>query len=713
MNIIKNIFKFIKALFRVIFTTIKITTITCLIVSIILGGYIGYKVYPMVMDAKIRSYDKLSSIDKNTFNRYEDTVIYDADGNKIGELNTSNYKYVPIEDVSMYIQEGYIAVEDNNFKTHNGVDYKAMLRAGIALVKNKGKITQGGSTITQQVIKNNLLTQERTYERKLIEFFLAQEFEKEYSKRKIMEFYVNTNFYGNNCYGIETASNFYFGKKSKDLTIPEAAMFVGMSNNANVYNPLKNPELVKEKRDFALKRMFEEGKITEEEYNDSIKQDLNLNITRELNEPESYQVSYALYSATLKLMELDNFEFQYTFDNKEEYDKYKESYSNKYREMSAKIRAGGYTIHTSLDSNKQKILQEAIDENLKTFTEKSEDGKYSMQGAAVAVDNRTGYVVAIVGGRGTDDQFNRGFLALRQPGSSIKPIILYAPAFDTGKYYPSLKLRDEKITLPNGKDGPKNYDYTYRGDMSLREAVVRSINTIAFKVFQDVTPRKGLEYLGKMNFSSLTYIDNDNLALSLGGFTYGTTVVDMAKAYYTLANNGEYTDNTCITKIELQNEGVIYGGEVKKVKVYEPESAYMMVDILKSVITERYSSTRKLQVKGVVTGGKTGTTNSQKDGWMCGISPYYSVAVWTGHDIPKQVKGLYGNTYPGSIWKDIMTGLHEGLPEKDFIMPENVKEAYVDWKGEPANYNTGKKDLISERLIQRAYREEQKQKDDN
>ena len=259
--ILGKIIRFFAKFFLVFF-------VLCFILGCVVGGYVGLKIWPMVEDYKAIAYDKFDEIGPNTFTYLSDTVIYDKNENVISEINVGNYKYAEIEDVSKWVQMGYISVEDKRFKVHNGIDYKALTRASLSLVKNKGKITQGGSTITQQVLKNNLLTQERTFKRKLIEFFLAPEFEKRYSKQDIMEFYVNTNFYGNNCYGIETASQYYFGKSAKDLTLAESALFVGMSNNASVYNPKKNLESTIEKQHFVLKQMLNDDVITEKEYNE-------------------------------------------------------------------------------------------------------------------------------------------------------------------------------------------------------------------------------------------------------------------------------------------------------------------------------------------------------------------------------------------------------------------------------------------------------------
>lgn len=662
------------------------------ILIIIVSIYLWITVYPLLKESEIISYDKLVSIDDNTFQGLYNTVIYDKNSDKLSEINIGNYEYITIDNVSDWLTEGYIVVEDQNFKTHNGIDYKAIVRAAYYIVKNKGEITQGGSTITQQVIKNNLLTQEKSYKRKLIEFFLARQVEKQYSKSQIMEFYVNTNSYGNNCEGIGAATRYYFDKEPKDLNIEEAALLIGVSNNPTAYNPKTKPEKAKAKRDIVLKIMFEKGVITKKEYDSAKSTELNLVLQRKSREKENYQVSFVIHSATLKLMEIEGFNFKYNFKDKEEYEVYKKSYIEVYNDTSDKIRLGGYHIYTSLDNDKQKLLQTVLDKKLINYKDKAEDGRYMMQGSATLINNETGFIEAIVGGRGIEDEFNRAFLGARQPGSSIKPII-YGVAYDTGKYYPSLKMEDRLK-----KGGPHNWDEVYRGNISLREALCRSVNTVAFNLYSEIGANKGLEYLVKLRFTDLTYLDNDNNALSLGGFTYGVTTVDLAKAYSTIANYGEYTDNLCITKIEYQNKGVIFDGKIKYTKVYEPDAAYMVLDSLVANMTEYYGLGRGLNIKNAIVGGKSGTTNSQKDIWFSGLSKYYTLTIWCGYDIPKST-GLYGSGIPGSIWKEVMTELHKDLEKIEFEKPTTISEHYVDWKGVFVNYNSGYKDLYSQSLI--------------
>ena len=666
------------------------------------AGYVFSQVWPHVEAYKEVAYEKFDEIGPNTFTYLADTVIYDKDGNVISEINIGNYEYVDIENVSKYVHEGYIAVEDKRFKVHNGIDYKGIARAVMVMVKNGGEATQGGSTITQQILKNGLLSQERSLKRKLIEFFLAPEFEKRYTKQEIMEFYVNTNFYGNNCYGIETASLYYFGKPASELNIAESAMLVGMSNNASVYNPRKNMEGVKYRQKIALDEMLEDGVITQSEHDEALNAPLEFVYEKEVRAKENYQTSYAIHSATHALMEERGFEFKYLFTDEQDYNSYREKYLEMYNEISSEIRAGGYTIYTSLDTDMQAQLQSVIDDALKGYKETSEDGRYAFQGASVIVNTQTGFVEAIVGGRGTDDEFNRGFLAKRQPGSSIKPLVVYAPAFDSGLYYPSLVMNDTDD--PDDKYYPKNYGGSFRGKMPIREALGRSINTIAYQIMKDIGANKGLSYLASMKFDTFSHQDNNNTAISLGGFTYGVRVVDMAKGYSTLVNNGQYIDNSCIYKIEFQNEGVVFEEDSEEIFVYEPDAAYMTVDSCRGVLNAPFGTATHRKIPNQDAMAKTGTTNDAKDVWFCGATEYYSMAVWVGYDTPRSTN-LTGGSLPGQIWNKMMTSLHQGLDRIEFERPESVVDLYIDGEGKISKYNTGRTDLFSQTLLNKAEEE--------
>ena len=624
------------------------------------------------------AYDKLAQMDRSDFSMLSDTVIYDKDGKQIGLINAGHYQYMDINHISMNLQNGYIAQEDRRFKNHNGVDWIATFRAGLALIKHGGEVTQGGSTITQQVIKNTYLTQERTFTRKIVEILLAPELEKKYSKADIMEFYCNTNFYGHRCYGVEAASLYYFGKHAEDLAPEEAAVLIGISNSPSAYDPVSHPNASKNKRDDVLKSMNEVGYLSNEDYEKAVSSPLKIVQKETEGTDENYQSSYAIHCAALELMKMDGFEFQYTFDNKEDYTLYSERYTTAYSEQSDRIRAGGFQIYTSLDSGLQAVLQTQIDASLSGFTELQENGKFALQGAGVIVDNKTNYVTAIVGGRGAEDPFNRAYLSARQPGSTIKPLIDYGPAFDTGEYYPTRMVNDHKW-----EKGPSNSGRRYFGNVTVREALNRSLNTVAWQILEDIGIDFGLSYLGEMEFQKLSYVDNQVPSLSIGGFTNGVRVVDMAKGYSTLANGGVYNDRTCIVKILHEKEGELTKDMTPFAKqVYRSDSAFMLTDVLKGTFTSPYGTGRGLGLENdMPAAGKTGTTNSSKDTWFCGYTPYYTAAVWVGYDIPRNMPGIYGATYAGKIWKNVMDEIHQGLPPLDWEQPDTVERRADETNG--------------------------------
>lgn len=624
------------------------------------------------------AYDKLAQMDRSDFSMLSDTVIYDKDGKQIGLINAGHYQYMDINHISMNLQNGYIAQEDRRFKNHNGVDWIATFRAGLALIKHGGEVTQGGSTITQQVIKNTYLTQERTFTRKIVEILLAPELEKKYSKADIIEFYCNTNFYGHRCYGVEAASLYYFGKHAEDLAPEEAAVLIGISNSPSAYDPVSHPNASKNKRDDVLKSMNEVGYLSNEDYEKAVSSPLKIVQKETEGTDENYQSSYAIHCAALELMKMDGFEFQYTFDNKEDYTLYSERYTAAYSEQSDRIRAGGFQIYTSLDSGLQAVLQTQIDASLSGFTELQENGKFALQGAGVIVDNKTNYVTAIVGGRGAEDPFNRAYLSARQPGSTIKPLIDYGPAFDTGEYYPTRMVNDHKW-----EKGPSNSGRRYFGNVTVREALNRSLNTVAWQILEDIGIDFGLSYLGEMEFQKLSYVDNQVSSLSIGGFTNGVRVVDMAKGYSTLANGGVYNDRTCIVKILHEKEGELTKDMTPFAKqVYRSDSAFMLTDVLKGTFTSPYGTGRGLGLENdMPAAGKTGTTNSSKDTWFCGYTPYYTAAVWVGYDIPRNMPGIYGATYAGKIWKNVMDEIHQGLPPLDWEQPDTVERRADETNG--------------------------------
>ena len=693
MNTLRRYVKNAKDVFRIIagvigsyagvISNIIGTAMGILASVMVIGGIVGLCVYvkvlPMFTEAREEVFDKLVHLSEDDFVMKEDTVVYDSKGKQVGSVNAGSYKYVKINDVSPYIYEGYIAVEDKRFKTHGGVDLVATMRAGVSLLKHNMEITQGGSTITQQVIKNNLLTQNKSYTRKIAEILLAPTIESKFTKAQIMEFYCNSNFYGNKCYGVGAASKYYFGKKCADLEPHEAAMLIGLSNSPASYNPVLHPKAALKKRNSVLRIMCKEGVITPKEYKSALKKKLNIKQFLEKGgSKDSYVMSYAIHCAAISLMEKENFKFKYVFDSKEDYQKYNKQYSKVYSEKIESIRSGGYKLYTSINMKKQKKLQKAVDNGLSFNKEKDGDtGKYALQGAAVCINNETNYVEAIVGGRGKNDQYNRAYLAARQSGSAIKPLIDYTPGFESGMYSPSTIVNDHKFA-----NGPSNAGGGYHGNVRIREAVARSLNTVAWQVLDNITVKYGLSFLDKLHFHNISYIDNDNMALSLGGFTEGVRVVDMAKGFSTLANNGSYSDRTCIKKIEHVSDGVVYKNNNEKDQVYSQDAAWMMTDVLKGVFNESYGTGRKLKLdNGQICAGKTGTTNSSKDVWFCGYTKYYTTVVWAGYDTPRAMPGASGASIPGVIWKDYMDDIHKKLKPEDFIMPSTISLAKYDGNG--------------------------------
>lgn len=509
------------------------------------------RVRPEVDEFKKELDNQVIGIQNENFKYFNDTEVYDINNNLIGKVSTNSYDYVKLEDAGTNIIKGYIAVEDKNFYFHKGVDYRGILKAALSLVKNRGKITMGGSTITQQTLKNNVIGRdENKYVRKVKEILMAGKFEESLGKDKVMEIYINTNPYGNQCFGVQAASEYYFGKPVKDLDMHQIAFLVGISNAPTAYNPKLNPEKSKKKTNIVLGTFKKEGLITEEEYDKMTQEDLKFIYKRDESSLTNPIMVLSLKEAADKLIENEGFnikEAEKTKSGKEDYQKLSESYINL-------LKTGGYKIYTSIDMENQNKFQELFTNSFKGYTRKDENGKFALQGAAVLVNNKTGLVETVIGSRDPQDQFNRGILSYRQPGSSIKPLAVYAPAVEDGEYFPSRHVDDKPITIKSGDTTfkPKNAYRGFRGEMPLREALARSVNTIAYQIMEEVTPQKSSEYLDKLGWDKITDDDRSNLSLALGGMKYGVTPMELAKGFSTLANDGVYLDTGIIMKINYQ-----------------------------------------------------------------------------------------------------------------------------------------------------------------
>ena len=654
-----------KKIRRIIFSFLSLCLIT--VVAIIIA-----KFYPEYKSIKQNAYEKLSNMTEDSFKRAGNTEIYDKDGNIIGKYGNEKYEYISFQDISKYIVNGYIAKEDRNFLNHHGVDYKAILRAGYSYIKHKGVITQGGSTITQQVIKNNLLTSEQTYQRKITEIMLARALEKQYNKNQIMEFYCNSNYFGNGCYGVQAASQYYFGCDAKDISLGNAAILVATSNLPNVYNPIVNYDLSLEKRNDVLDDMLTCQYISQEEYDEAVAEKPTIVKQQSSEIKETYLTTYALHCTALKIMKKEGFDFKYTYRTEQEYEEYKKDYDEKYNNTVEVVRSGGYKIYTSLNQNIQKKLQQSIDSNLSEFQERNEnDEMYALQSAGVCVDNNSNMVVAIVGGRNNEGYYNRGYQAKRQSGSAIKPLLDYAPAINEGVVSCGTMVKDEEISI----DGysPLNANRKYIGDVSVRSALFNSINTIAVKLYTETGKETALSYLADMHFHSMSYADMIAPSIAIGGFTNGVAVDEMAKGYSTLANGGKYSENTCIYKIIDSNNEIIYQSDDATTEVFNEDTAFMMTDMMQQTFKENGGAGNKYQTDKQIYVGKTGTTNDTKDVWFCGYSAYYTTAIWIGYDTPREMENMQSATYPTKIWIDFMQDLHKNLAPKEFMIPNTVK----------------------------------------
>lgn len=598
--------------------------------------------------------------DVDTFKANQTSIVYASDGSVISTLKgEKDSYYVSIEEMPVDAVTAIVSIEDKKFFRHHGIDYRALLRAIKAMVQN-GEVTQGGSTITMQLARNIFLSQEKTWQRKVEEMYIATELENKYSKDQILEFYLNNIYFGNGYYGIQSAARGYFDSDVENLSLSQIAFLCAIPNNPTLYDPVTNKDNAVSRRDRILKNMLDDGKISQMDYAQAVAEQITLNRPQALAKND-YVETYTYYCATRALMEQQGFVFHEDFKTDEEQQAYEDTYSALYSECQKKLYTGGYRIYTSIDLSLQDELQQSVNDTLSDYTGVNDEGVYELQASAVCIDNDNGYVCAVVGGRSQEFPgytLNRAYQSFRQPGSAIKPLTVYTPSFEQN-YTPDTIVTDEPI-----EDGPRNANGTYLGAITVRTAVEKSVNTIAWKLYDQLTPDKGLSYLKAMNFSRISPSDY-RLATALGGFTNGVSALEMASGFAAIENDGYYRTPTCIVKIEDGNGTVLYNSGQKPVLVYKKNAARMMTDVLKGVITN--GTGKGLDLGDMPCAGKTGTTNDQKDGWFVGYTRYYTTSVWVGYDMPKKLQGLMGNTYPGKIWQSFMNKAHEGLEPLEFL----------------------------------------------
>lgn len=651
---------------RVLQTFCK-TLLICLIpLCLILAGIAVFKFYPIYTEYKQMADEAVRNSTLETFRLQETSFIYDVNGDVIAKLSgDEDSSYLNYDQIPEAAIDAFVAIEDRTFWENPGIDVKGIFRVGMNYVLTKGKQMHGASTITQQLARNRFLTREVSLERKAKEMLISLELTKKYSKEQIMEFYVNDISFANTYYGLQAAARGYFNKDAAELSLSQIAYLCAIPNSPTYYNPYKNPENAIQRRDKILGDMKELGYITETEYAEAVAE--TITVQRQRVPLHNYETTYAIDCAVRYLMRRDGFEFQYGFRSQEEYEEYHQLYDEVYSQERDALYTGGYNLYTSLDPEKQQILQEALDGVLSFDEKQAENGVYLLQGAATVIDNESGKVAAIVGGRSQETDtytLNRAFQSPRQPGSTIKPLIVYAPALENGYRSDTLV---KNITVSEAKAKGAVVKELPGDVMPLRTAVEYSKNGAAWYVYDDVTPGLGIAYLTQMRFSSIQPGDY-YMAASLGGFSTGATTEEMAGAYAALASEGIYREPTCIVKM-INNEGEDIFEEYPEILVYQENTAKLMTDILKGVVSR--GTAASMHWNGAIeAAGKTGTTNQSKDGWFCGMTPYYTMSVWVGYDQPKQLSSLYGATYPASIWNKTMKQLVSEKQEKQFARPE-------------------------------------------
>ena len=593
------------------------------------------------------------------------SVILDKDGNKLAELSgDENRKIIKLDQMPKNLKNAYVAIEDERFYKHSGVDFKRTGAAVVQYVLHAGKSSFGGSTITQQLVKNITKDDERSGAegvlRKVKEWAKAYQIERMLSKDQILELYLNIIFVGgSNNLGVEVGAEYYFNKSAKDLDLAECAFLAGINNSPNSYNPYgekDNSEKIKNRTKTVLKKMNELGMVEKTEYDEAVKKvDEGLNFQKAANTGSVY--SYHTDATISQVIE----------------DIAKEKGISKSL-ASTYVYSSGLTIYSTQDTALQSKMDEVMVNKSKDYIRKSKktEGETS-QSAMVIIDNSNGYVVGVEGGLGEKNEsrgLNRATQSPRQTGSSIKPLTSLVPGINEGVITPATIYDDNSTDFGIKGWTPKDYN-AFKGLITVRSAITTSQNIPFIKVVDELTPAKSAEYLEKMGVTSLTEQDKASLAaISIGGFTNGITPLEMAGAYATIANNGTYRRPMFYTKVTDPDGNTVLEGKQTSEEVISQQAAYVIKNLLKSVVEDSGGTAKYCKISGIDVAAKTGTTNKNYDKWLCGFSNYYTAATWYGFDQNEEVTG--STNVAGKIWDAVMTKVHEGKESSKFEQPSGV-----------------------------------------
>lgn len=662
----KPLLKNIRFIFNIAYSVLKnifVIAILFLMLLGIFGGGIGLGYFasltsneePLTQEQMSDAIGNLNLISSFHYN----------DGTKISDVNSDELRIVkPLSEISQYVIDGIIATEDSSFYEHNGIVPKALLRAILQEAVSSGSGATGGSTLTQQLIKQQILTSEVTFKRKANEILYALRLEKHFTKNQILEAYLNVSSFGRNhnglnIAGIEEAAQGVFGVAAKDLTLPQAAYLVGMPQNPIIYTPYTNQATLKEDTSAGIKRMkfvlfsmYRENKITKEQYEEALAYDITKDFLppKEISSDRQSYLYQAVNREAIKLLITKAAQ-----KNKLTYDEVRndsELYNKYYDEASRKLSSSGYKIISTIDQKVYDAMQKAIanygnqigptyntqyvDQNtgeIKTQTESAQNG-------AVMIENKTGRILGFVAGRDFEsNQVDHAFTTHRSPGSTIKPILVYAPAIENNLIYPASIVPDTKVSIPQGNGTywqPTNYGNTITNQfLTVRYALFRSFNNPVIKIYQTIL-QKGInagEYLKKMGIKGITEDEYQNIALSIGGTRTGPTVLEQTSAFSTLANGGEHHDAYLIEKIEDSRGNIVYQHEDKKERVFSEATSYLTTNMLQDIA----NSTQFYNMKGNMgfssdLAGKTGTSENEIDNWFVAYTPTVTLGSWIGYD---------------------------------------------------------------------------------
>ncbi len=677
------------------------------------------------------------------------TFLYDDAGNQIRKLAAPNSNRLPVtlDQIPVDLQHAVVAIEDERFYEHNGIDVKGILRAGMKAITT-GDFSEGASTITQQLLKNNVFTnwtsestQLERFTRKFQEQYLAVQVEKKTNKDTILENYLNTINLGAGSYGVQAAARQYFDKDVWDLNLSECATLAGITQNPTKFNPIINPESNQKRRKEVLQHMLDQNYITQDQYDEALADDvysriqeaqeknsstentvytyfedeLTDQIINDLMNIKGYtktQATNLLYSGGLKVYTTQDSTIQNILD--EEYsdpsnypdtvqyeldyaltvtdpDGNQVNYSKEMLQLYFQNEDPSFDLlfdspeegQTYVDRYKASILADGS----KVVAERVNFAPQPQSSMSV-IDQHTGYVKALIGGRGEKTAsltLNRATDTTRQPGSTFKIVSTYAPALNEKGMTLATTFEDEPYEYPDGSP-VNNATRSYNGTTTIRTAIQNSINVVAVKCFEEVTPDLGLKYLDNFGFTTLahgTEADTDangnvwsdaNLATALGGITNGVTNVELCASYAAIANGGNYIKPIYYTKILDHNGNVLIENTSAGRSVIKESTAYLLTSAMEDVVKKGTGTA--CQLDNMAVAGKTGTTEAYNDLWFVGYTPYYTCAVWSGYDNNEKLPD-YARNFHKNLWKKVMTRIHEGLPSKEFEKPASVEKLSV------------------------------------